>query len=174
MICGAAASTGKTVIVDDVKSDPRYLACSVETKSEIVVPIFVGGKVVGELDIDSHFLAAFTPEDQELCEYVAALMGKWIESHPKIRYQKGTEMFPGENYARANLFYYAVQFSAERRIFRVADKHDVGILLEMRDCRKLASSWCARLIRSSLTQRLMRLTSVRFTTSDFFCRSAKP
>jgi len=40
-ICGAAASSGKTVIVDDVRSDPRYLACSVETKSEIVVPVFV-------------------------------------------------------------------------------------------------------------------------------------
>src|SRR5882724_9644436 len=56
-ICGAAASTGKTVVVDDVKLDPRYLACSTETKSEIVVPIFVRGKVVGELDIDSHFPA---------------------------------------------------------------------------------------------------------------------
>src|SRR5581483_7903314 len=48
-ICGAAASTGKTVVVDDVKNDPRYLACSVETQSEIVVPIFVKGAVVGEL-----------------------------------------------------------------------------------------------------------------------------
>ena len=47
-ICGAAASSGKTVVVDDVKNDPRYLACSLETKSEIVVPIFVRGKVVGE------------------------------------------------------------------------------------------------------------------------------
>ena len=46
-ICGAAASTGKTVIVDDVNSDPRYLACSIETKSEIVAPIFVRGQVVG-------------------------------------------------------------------------------------------------------------------------------
>ena len=50
-ICGAAASTGKTVVVDDVSKDPRYLACSLETKSEIVVPIFIKGKVAGELDI---------------------------------------------------------------------------------------------------------------------------
>ena len=63
-ICGAAASSGKTVVVDDVKKDPRYLACSLETKSEIVVPIFVHGKVAGELDIDSHFSAAFGPEDR--------------------------------------------------------------------------------------------------------------
>jgi len=77
-ICGAAASTGKTVIVDDVSADARYLACSVETKSEIVVPVFVGEKVVGELDIDSHFLAAFALEDKELCEYAAATLGRWL------------------------------------------------------------------------------------------------
>src|ERR1700693_1219942 len=78
-ICGAAASTGKTVVVDDVKKDARYLACSLETKSEIVVPVFVNGKVVGELDIDSHFPAAFTPEDQDLVEYCAELVGKRLE-----------------------------------------------------------------------------------------------
>jgi L-methionine (R)-S-oxide reductase len=78
-ICGAAASTGKTVVVDDVKNDPRYLACSLETKSEIVVPVFVRGQVAGELDIDSHFAAAFTPEDRALVEYCAALVGKRLE-----------------------------------------------------------------------------------------------
>ena len=78
-ICGAAASSGKTVIVDDVSKDPRYLACSLETKSEIVVPVFVKGQVVGELDIDSHFHAAFRDEDRELVEYCAALVGKRIE-----------------------------------------------------------------------------------------------
>jgi L-methionine (R)-S-oxide reductase len=79
-ICGAAASSGKTVVVDDVKKDPRYLACSLETKSEIVVPVFVRGKVAGELDIDSHFLAAFADEDRELVEYCAQLVGKRLES----------------------------------------------------------------------------------------------
>jgi L-methionine (R)-S-oxide reductase len=78
-ICGAAAASGKTVVVDDVKKDPRYLACSIETKSEIVVPIFVHGKVAGELDIDSHFVAAFTDEDRELVEYCAELVGKRLE-----------------------------------------------------------------------------------------------
>jgi GAF domain-containing protein len=78
-ICGAAASSGKTVVVDDVKLDPRYLACSLETKSEIVVPVFVNGKVVGELDIDSHFLAAFAEEDRKLVEYCAELVGKRLE-----------------------------------------------------------------------------------------------
>jgi L-methionine (R)-S-oxide reductase len=79
-ICGAAASSGKTVVVDEVKSDARYLACSIETKSEIVVPVFVNGEVVGELDIDSHFPAAFGFEDRELVEYCAQLVGKRLES----------------------------------------------------------------------------------------------
>jgi len=78
-ICGAAASSGKTIVVDDVNSDPRYLACSLETRSEIVVPVFVRGKVVGELDIDSHFLAAFGPNDRKLCEHAAAILGKFME-----------------------------------------------------------------------------------------------
>jgi L-methionine (R)-S-oxide reductase len=80
-ICGAAASSGKTVIVDDVNADSRYLACSLETKSEIVVPVFVHGKVAGELDIDSHFHAAFGSEDRKLCEHAAALLGKFLERH---------------------------------------------------------------------------------------------
>jgi L-methionine (R)-S-oxide reductase len=79
-ICGAAASSGQTVVVDDVGNDPRYLACSLETKSEMVVPVFVHGKVVGELDIDSHFPAAFTPENQELVQYCAMLVGKKLET----------------------------------------------------------------------------------------------
>ena len=80
-ICGAAVSTGETVVVDDVNSDPRYLACSLETKSEIVVPIFVNNKVVGEIDIDSHFPAAFTADDRSLVEYCAAQVGSFMEFH---------------------------------------------------------------------------------------------
>lgn len=79
-ICGAAASSGRTIVVDDVNSDPRYLACSLETKSEIVVPVFVNGKVAGELDIDSHFPAAFGPEERRLCQYAAGLVGEYLES----------------------------------------------------------------------------------------------
>jgi len=81
-ICGAAASSGQTVVVDDVNKDPRYLACSLETKSEIVVPVFVHGEIVGELDIDSHFPAAFTPEHQALVQYCAQLVGQKMEASP--------------------------------------------------------------------------------------------
>ena len=79
-ICGAAASSGQTVVVDDVSKDPRYLACSLQTRSEIVVPVFVHGTVVGELDVDSHFAAAFTPEHQDLVQHCARLVGKKLEN----------------------------------------------------------------------------------------------
>ncbi len=78
-ICGAAVSSGQTVVVDDVNADPRYLACSIETKSEIVSPVFSKGEVVGELDIDSHNPAAFTDEDRNLVEHCAALVGNYLE-----------------------------------------------------------------------------------------------
>jgi L-methionine (R)-S-oxide reductase len=70
-VCGAAASQKATIIVDDVNSDPRYLACSLETKSEIVVPIMRGPAVLGEIDIDSDQPAAFDDADRALLEAVA-------------------------------------------------------------------------------------------------------
>jgi L-methionine (R)-S-oxide reductase len=73
-ICGAAASSGKTIIVDDVQSDPRYLACSLETRSEIVVPIQRDGEILGEIDIDSDRPAAFGEEDRKLLEEVAKIL----------------------------------------------------------------------------------------------------
>jgi len=73
-VCGAAAATGKTEIVDDVNADPRYLACFPSTRSEIVVPIAHNGRVVGEIDIDSDQPAAFGAEDRELLERVAVLL----------------------------------------------------------------------------------------------------
>jgi GAF domain-containing protein len=73
-ICGAAATEARTIIVDDVNADPRYLACSLETKSEIVVPIIKEGVVKGEIDIDSDQPAAFDARDRTMLEAVAASM----------------------------------------------------------------------------------------------------
>ena len=78
-ICGAAVAQNDTVIVDDVNSDPRYLACSLETRSEIVVPIRANGVVVGEIDIDSHHLAAFSAQDKKFLEECAAIVGRFME-----------------------------------------------------------------------------------------------
>lgn len=77
-ICGAAAAEKTTIVVDDVNTDPRYLACSLDARSEIVVPIMRGSDVLGEIDIDSHRLAAFGDEDRRLLEAVAsALAERW-------------------------------------------------------------------------------------------------
>ena len=75
-ICGAAASQKQTIVVDDVNSDPRYLACSLETKSEIVVPIMRGSAVLGEIDIDSDKHAAFGAADRTLLEAVARALAE--------------------------------------------------------------------------------------------------
>ena len=63
-----------TIVVDDVNADPRYLACSLETRSEIVVPILRGEQVLGEIDIDSDRPAAFGADDRQLLEAVAAAL----------------------------------------------------------------------------------------------------
>jgi len=73
-VCGAAASEKATIIVDDVNADPRYLACSIETKSEIVVPIMRGDVVLGEIDIDSDQPAAFGDTDRQMLERVATAL----------------------------------------------------------------------------------------------------
>lgn len=67
-ICGQAAETLETFVVQDVSKAGNYLACSMDVKSEIVVPIMKGDEFMGELDIDSHTLDAITPELQKLCE----------------------------------------------------------------------------------------------------------
>ena len=73
-ICGAAAASGRTELVDDVQADERYLACFPATRSEIVVPIGYEGRVVGEIDIDSDAPAAFGDADRTFLERVALLV----------------------------------------------------------------------------------------------------
>ena len=80
-ICGAAAASGKTEMVDDVEADPRYIACFPSTRSEIVVPIFAPwrsgtgpARVLGEIDIDSDEPAAFDEDDRALLEHVARMV----------------------------------------------------------------------------------------------------
>jgi len=71
-ICGAAASQKKSIIVDDVTSDPRFLACSLSTRSEIVVPLMDGTTCLGEIDIDSDKPSHFTEDDRHMLEEIAA------------------------------------------------------------------------------------------------------
>lgn len=77
-ICGRAARVKQTVTVDDVNADAEYIACSLETRSEIVVPIMGGDQVFGEIDIDSDVPAAFTESDRKFLEEVAQLLAmRW-------------------------------------------------------------------------------------------------
>jgi L-methionine (R)-S-oxide reductase len=76
-VCGAAAASGRTEIVEDVNADPRYLACFPSTRSEIVVPITQNGSVVGEIDIDSDRAAAFGEDDRAFLERVAELVAPY-------------------------------------------------------------------------------------------------
>jgi L-methionine (R)-S-oxide reductase len=78
-ICGAAASQKKSVIVDDVNADPRFLACSLTTRSEIVVPLMDGQTCLGEIDIDSDKPSNFTDEDRRMLEEIAAVVVKRLK-----------------------------------------------------------------------------------------------
>jgi L-methionine (R)-S-oxide reductase len=77
-LCGAAATTGKVVVVQDVTVDPRYLAGSSLVKSEIVVPIFVNKKLAAELDIESYFAGTFCKMEEEFVEACAGVVGKYM------------------------------------------------------------------------------------------------
>jgi len=77
-LCGAAATTGKVVVVQDVTADPRYLPGSSMVKSEIVVPIFVNKKLAGELDVESYFGDTFTPADQQFIGSCASVVASYL------------------------------------------------------------------------------------------------
>ncbi len=74
-ICGQAAETEETYVVQDVQKETNYLSCSIDVRSEIVVPIFVGEKIVGEIDIDSHVAAPFDEKDNLFIEKLAEMIG---------------------------------------------------------------------------------------------------
>ncbi len=78
-ICGAAVAEKATLNIPDVNADPRYLACSLETKSEIVVPIMRGEKIWGEIDIDSHTPAAFSEADEIFLGRVADRIAEFLD-----------------------------------------------------------------------------------------------
>lgn len=78
-LCGAAASTRKTVVVNDVAKDPRYLSGSEIVKANMVVPIFARNELVSELDIESYFANTFTQAEQTFAEAIGVLVGKYME-----------------------------------------------------------------------------------------------
>ncbi|MBA7595757.1 MAG: GAF domain-containing protein [Calditrichaeota bacterium] len=75
-ICGASATDGETLVIDDVHEDSRYIACCLSVRSEIVVPIMAGERVVGVLDLDSDTPAAFGEADRQELERVAVALAR--------------------------------------------------------------------------------------------------
>lgn len=73
-ICGQAAERKETFVIQDVSSQDNYLSCSINVRSEIVVPIMLDGRVIGEIDIDSHMVGPFTDEDSEFLKRLAELI----------------------------------------------------------------------------------------------------
>ncbi len=84
-ICGLAAREERSVVVDDVNKDPRYLQCFLHTRSEIVVPIFAKGKVVGEIDIDGDTVSSYNETDRILLEWCADRLGRAFVSSRRSR-----------------------------------------------------------------------------------------
>jgi len=78
-ICGYAAKAGETVVVPDVSQDTRYIMCFPSTRSEIVVPIRGKDGVIGEIDIDSDRVAAFSKLDEEFLEAAAGELATYLE-----------------------------------------------------------------------------------------------
>ena len=75
-ICGQVAQRKETMIVQDVSKEENYLFCSIDVRSEIVVPLLKDGNFIGELDIDSHSKSPFTVEDREFLEVVGEMISK--------------------------------------------------------------------------------------------------
>lgn len=84
-ICGAAASQQQSIVVDDVNADPRFLACSLTTRSEIVVPLMDGEVCLGEIDIDSNYPGFFSEEDRVMLEAVAGVVVDRLQEVRKNR-----------------------------------------------------------------------------------------
>lgn len=79
-ICGQVAVSNKNFVVPDVTKQSNYISCGWQVKSEIVIPIFVDGKNIGQIDIDSHVINPFTNKDEHLLEYVCEKVSDIIKT----------------------------------------------------------------------------------------------
>jgi len=77
-ICGQVALSNENFVVPDVSAQDNYIACSITVKAEIVVPVFVNGKNIGQIDIDSNTPNPFTEDDERFLEFVCAKVAKLL------------------------------------------------------------------------------------------------
>lgn len=78
-ICGQVAESNKNFVVDDVQAQDNYIACNINVKAEIVVPLFLHGKNIGQIDIDSNQKDPFTAEDERFLEFLNKEVAKILE-----------------------------------------------------------------------------------------------
>lgn len=83
-ICGQVAVSNSNFIVPDVQAQNNYISCNIDVKSEIVIPLFIKGKNVGQIDIDSNTINAFTQEDEAFLESVCQLVMQTYSSNEMI------------------------------------------------------------------------------------------
>ncbi|WP_019037422.1 GAF domain-containing protein [Psychroflexus tropicus] len=79
-ICGQVAESNQNFVVDDVTAQDNYIACSIHVKSEIVIPLFVKGENIGQIDIDSHTKNAFTQADEDFLTWINAQVSGQLEA----------------------------------------------------------------------------------------------
>jgi len=79
-ICGQVAESNQNFVVDDVAAQDNYIACSIYVKSEVVIPLFVGGQNIGQIDIDSHTKNAFSKEDEDFLTWVNTEVSRILEA----------------------------------------------------------------------------------------------
>lgn len=77
-ICGQVALSNQNFVVDDVSAQDNYISCSIDVKSEIVIPLFVEGENIGQIDIDSNTPKAFESKDEQFLEAVNALVATFL------------------------------------------------------------------------------------------------
>lgn len=77
-ICGQVAVSGAVFNVDDVSAQDNYIACSIDTKAELVVPMYKAQKLIGQIDIDSHNANSFTNKDEELLGNICAMVARHL------------------------------------------------------------------------------------------------
>jgi L-methionine (R)-S-oxide reductase len=77
-ICGQVALSNENFVVPDVSAQDNYIACSITVKAEIVVPVFVNGKNIGQIDIDSNTPNPFTEDDERFLEFICAKVAKLL------------------------------------------------------------------------------------------------
>lgn len=80
-ICGQVAESNQTFLVEDVQAQNNYIACSINVKSEIVVPLFVDDKNIGQIDIDSNQVNAFSQKDEELLSEINKMIGNLLKAN---------------------------------------------------------------------------------------------